>query len=77
MKLYLHYIDDSFVEFNAHLEAGVRAISCRIGSNMIRFPNTFSEYGQSLGSDELDEEVRRRAWEESVRYFARYNKHAA
>jgi hypothetical protein len=52
-----------------------RTVSVIVGSGTswrraCRFPNVASEAGQSLGSDELDDRVRRRSAEELVRLAA-------
>lgn len=57
------------VEFEAAFEDGsTRPVTVRVGSaqtwaRAIRFPNTVSEGGQSLGSEAYDDAVRRRAAE--------------
>jgi hypothetical protein len=63
-SLYLTYIDDVLVEFDAYYDTHHRPVSVRNS----RFPNTHSDAGETFGDDSIDEHVRRRAEEEHVRY---------
>lgn len=71
------------VELDAH-QAGkdTRRISVHVGSGhtaraAVRFPHDWHENGRTLGSDQLDQQVRERAAEELVRLHAAARHHAA
>jgi hypothetical protein len=76
ITLELRHVGFEVVEFAATLPDGSqRLVSVVVGSGQTwskaaRFPNIGSEGGESLGEDDLDEQVRRRASEELVRLAA-------
>jgi hypothetical protein len=77
MRLQLLALAFDRVEFLAYDEAGqwerLVSVEVRTGASWVsavRFPNLACEAGETLGSDEFDEQVRERASEELVRLEA-------
>lgn len=67
IALYLTYVDDNTVEFDAYIDDIIRKISVRVGGGMVLFPHIQNESGETLGNPYDDHNVRLRAHEELTR----------
>ena len=80
MRLRLLSLTFDRVEFLAYDDVGgwerLVAVEIRTGASWftaVRFPNLTSEAGETLGSDDLDDQIRERASEELARLEAAVN----
>lgn len=67
-SLYLTYVDETIVEFDAIEGEDVRHVTVKVGAGPLRFPNIDSAAGETFGNPRIDLYVRRRAQEELTRF---------